>query len=397
MNSNAEIVSLIRKRMEGTITEQELRMLESWGASDPLFSDLLKKVEDEELLLSELKNRLAIKSDHSKSDWLMKFEEKTLAKVRDAEGEHPPRKKTNWGWYLSCAALLISVLGIGLILYRSQINQTKAISISDLAPGGNKAKITLADGRVIELNENQDAVVMGDELAYADGTLIQDLNNDEDSYATISTPRGGQYQITLSDGTKVWLNADSKLTYPLTMRGKERVVELDGEAYFDVESKIVGGKKIPFKIKTSEQVVEVTGTQFNLKAYADEQYENRTTLVEGSVVLHAAGKILPLKAGEQGFIDQRGLHKKQVDIGQYVAWKDNQFVFEEVELGEAMRILSRWYDFDFEIDDRVKRTYLYASISRGKNLKEVLKIIEGSGFKFKLERIGERNKLSIFN
>ena len=158
-----------------------------------------------------------------------------------------------------------------------------------------------------------------------------------------------------------------------------------------------GGEKIPFKIKTSGELVEVTGTQFNLKAYADEQYENRTTLVEGSVLLHAAGGTLPLQAGEQGINDSRGLHKKKVDIGQYIAWKNNQFVFEEVELREAMKILSRWYDFDFEIQDRVKPTYLYASFSRGKNLKDVLKIIEGSGIKFKLVRIGERNKLTIFN
>ncbi|WP_312137872.1 FecR family protein [Sphingobacterium sp.] len=397
MNSNAEIVSLIRKRMEETITESELRVLENWAASDPLYSDLLKKVEDEELLLSDLKTRLDINSDHLKNNWLNKFEEKTFGKIKKAERQELPPRNSNWGWYLSCAALLISVLGIGLLLYRTQINQTKEMTISDLSPGGNKAKITLADGRVIELNEDQDAVVMGEQLAYEDGTLIQDLDENKVSYATISTPRGGQYQITLSDGTKVWLNADSKLTYPLTMRGKERVVELDGEAYFDVESKFVGGEKIPFKIKTSGELVEVTGTQFNLKAYADEQYENRTTLVEGSVLLHAAGGTLPLQAGEQGINDSRGLHKKKVDIGQYIAWKNNQFVFEEVELREAMKILSRWYDFDFEIQDRVKQTYLYASFSRGKNLKDVLKIIEGSGIKFKLVRIGERNKLTIFN
>lgn len=401
LESNPDIIFLLRKKMDGTINDQELQMLEAWGAEDPIHAELLRKVEDEEVVVSDLKDRLAFRTYNVKTDWIKTFEEKTMAKIYSAGNQKPTINVPIWRRYLSYlpyAALCLSVLTVGLLVYRNQDHHTlQATSVADLKPGGNKAYITLSDGNVIELRQDQEGVVLGKEMQYEDGTLIHNLKNDETSYSTISTPKGGQYQITLSDGTKVWLNADSKLKYPSSFNGNARIVELVGEAYFDVETLIVKGEKIPFRVKTVNQEVEVLGTQFNLKAYANEQDDVRTTLVEGSVLLHAGDDKLPLEPGEQASNDGQKLHKKKVDVGPYIAWKDNRFIFEEVELQEALKVLSRWYDFDFDIDQQVKPTYLYASISRGKSLKEVLKIIESSGIKFKLERLHDRNKLTIFN
>src|SRR5690606_17310850 len=141
----------------------------------------------------------------------------------------------------------------------------------------------------------------------------------------------------------------------------------------------------------------VLGTEFNLKAYPDEQLNTKTTLVQGAVSLHADGKSLNLKPGEQGLMNSQGLSKRKVDPSLFTAWKDNKFVFEEMELHEALKILSRWYDFDFIIENSVKPIHLYASINRNKSLREVLNILESSDIKFRLERESERNKLLIYN
>jgi ferric-dicitrate binding protein FerR (iron transport regulator) len=214
-------------------------------------------------------------------------------------------------------------------------------------------------------------------------------------HATIETPRGGQYQITLIDGTKVWLNADTKLTYPSRFKGEARIVELEGEAYFDVSPLIVQGNKIPFLVKTAQQEIEVLGTQFNVSAYPDDDDDTQTTLVEGAVRVYSGQTILLLKPGEQGISNAKGLNKKAVDVGQYIAWKNNEFVFEETELKEALKMLSRWYDFDINLNNIFPKTHLYGSISREKNLTEVLKIMESSGLKFKIERSGDRNRLTV--
>lgn len=397
MDSNAQIVSLIRKKMDGTIIDDELRLLERWAAEDPLHAKLLSRVLDEETVLADFSIWLALRNTDGNGDWLQTLEEKTWAKLDATRAIDRPVRSIIWKRYLSFAALLLSVLGGALWFYQFHLSTQESTLLADLSPGKNKAQITLSDGRIIELSQDQKGVVWGDQLHYEDGTAIQTLDNGKVVYATISTPRGGQYQITLPDGTKVWLNADSELKYPSSFREDARVVQLQGEAYFDVASVTKAGKKIPFIVKSTQQEVEVLGTQFNLKAYADDHGDARTTLVEGAVLLHSASSILRLAPGEQGISGGRGLNKKKVDVGPYIAWKDNRFVFEEVELREALKILSRWYDFDVQIDNKVGPTHLYASISRDKSLKEVLSIIESSGIRSRLERSGQRNKLTIFN
>ena len=391
MYDTSEIARLIKRKIEGTITTNELIKLNELARKTPSIDRLLLMVEDDRTLLEDTAMYLSLSIEEEKNDRQKRILENTLSKIHQ-------RPKVNMFRRLLPYAAIFCVFLLGVLLYyRLGVIGSDTSVLEDLDPGTNRASITLSDGRIIELSEDQHGVVLGNQMQYEDGTLIHNLDNDEVVSAIIATPKGGQYQITLSDGTKVWLNADSKLTYPSKFTGEDRMVELQGEAYFDVSTLTKNGKKTPFTVKAAQQQVVVHGTEFNLKAYADDQGDILTTLIEGAVSLHVAGNILPLKPGEQGVSSEQGLRKRKVDVEPYIAWKDNRFVFEEVELREALKILSRWYDFDFSIDNAIKPIHLYASINRGKSFKEVLKILESSGIRFKLERIGERNKLLIFN
>lgn len=396
MNNISDIVTLLSKKMNGTISDQELLLLVKWAAESPLHAELLKKTEDEEMVLEDVRHWLELRDGEENDIWDQRLASKTLAKIHRAKGQHETPRTPIFRRLLSYAAMLLILSTAALLFYRINISDKQQVEVRDLTPGTNKAFITLSDGSIVELREDQEAVVLGEELSYEDGTLIAKMNEDEVVYSTIETPRGGQYQITLPDGTKVWLNANSKLTYPSRFTGGVRKVELAGEAYFEVLPLNVGGSKVPFMVKTVQQEIEVLGTQFNIKAYTDDEGNTQTTLVEGAVQLHASGQTLLLHPGEQGVSNHHGLNKKKVDVSQYIAWKNNEFVFEETELKDALKILSRWYDFDVSLESHVPTTHLYGNIRRDENLTEVLKIMESSGLRFRIERSGDRNRLIYY-
>ncbi|NGM62382.1 FecR family protein [Sphingobacterium sp. SGG-5] len=395
MNKSFDIAALIRKKIDGTITEHELLFLKKWAEENSLHSDLLKYTEAEDPVWEDVNTWLELRSHEHEDAWTKRLQSNTLSKIHTGDAQSSLPRRRGIRRILLYAAVLFLISTITFIIYQNYTSSEHIMEVQDLVPGTNKALITLSDGRVIELREDQTGVILGEDLAYEDGTLITDLDNKEPVYSTIATPRGGQYQITLSDGTKVWLNAETKLTYPSRFTGKARVVELDGEAYFDVASNSAHGHRIPFIVKTAQQEVEVLGTQFNVNAYADDSADTRTTLVEGSVRLRMAERMLLLQPGEQGVCNKQGLDKKKVDVSPYIAWKNNEFIFDETELGEALKMLSRWYDFDISAEGHLPTTHLYGSISRSKNLAEVLEIMESSGLKFKIERFENRNILKV--
>lgn len=393
MMDTSEVARLIRKKLDGKITAQELLLLENWAEQDPSHAGLLAKVDSEELVFEDVLGWLALRNGEEKGAWNKRLETRTLYKISESRPK-PVHRMPTFRRLFPYAAVLLAIATFTLIFYRSYVAGEHPTVVQDLTPGTNKALLTLSNSSVIELREDQEGVVLGTGLTYEDGTLIAQLDEENVVYATIETPRGGQYQITLADGTKVWLNAASKLTYPSHFIGGSREVELVGEAYFEVAPFAVESEKIPFLVKTAQQEIEVLGTQFNIKAYAEDNV--RTTLVEGAVQLHASGKTLLLEPGEQGVSDGQALNKKKVDVDQYIAWKNNEFLFEETELKDALKMLSRWYDFDVNIESNFPTTHLYGSISREKKLTEVLKIMESSGLKFRIERSGNRNILIYY-
>ncbi len=308
----------------------------------------------------------------------------------------------------AAAALVLISLSIGLFHTRFQatdeiatVNQSMS---QDVLPGGNRATLKLADGQTIALSSEQTGIVAGDEITYFDGTSV--LSDDakrtnpqphERTRApthTLTTPKGGTYQIELPDGTQVWLNAASTLEYPARFDDDERVVFLEGEAYFDVKHEVMAATGAnpdprstakPFKVISEGHVVEVFGTQFNIAAYADES-ETRTTLVEGRVRVTDGRSPVTLLPGEQAKVGLRGIRVIQANVESAIDWKNGDFIFDDEDLNSIMRKVARWYDVDVVYQGAVRAETYGGQISRRKNLSEILRILTLSGgTRFKVE------------
>jgi transmembrane sensor len=300
--------------------------------------------------------------------------------------------------HLTQAAAVILVLGAGLLFYpKNKVSKPHLVKIrkaeTPVLPGSNRAVLTLSDGSNIDLDNSKDGLlckqggVKVDKLA--NGKLVyQNAGASTKSviYNTITTPRGGQYQVVLSDGTKVWLNAASALKYPATFAGKERMVELSGEAYFEVAK----NKNMPFKVSLNKMAIQVLGTHFNVNAYADED-AIKTTLLEGSVKLSSGNTTSFLKPGQQGvFARQENFRVNEVDVQEAVAWKNGYFIFDNENIQGIMRKISRWYDVDVDYSGKIDEGDFGGTISRFKSVSGVLKSLELTGtvhFKMQGRRI----------
>jgi transmembrane sensor len=254
----------------------------------------------------------------------------------------------------------------------------------DIAPGGNKATLTLSDGTKINLDKATNGQIAAQQgmrilkassgqIIYrkAEGTItgIPVTNN-------VSTPIGGLWQIALPDGTKVWLNSASSLTYPTTFRDlKKRVVQLTGEAYFEVAK----DKAHPFIVKTASQSVEVLGTHFNVNSYRDEP-SVKTTLAVGRVkVSNNNGQTMLLIPGQQAILTTNNtLTVIEANVEQALAWKNGRFRFKDEDIQSIMRQLSRWYDIEVQYDPGFPKMGLNGKVSRYKNISQVLKGLEAT-------------------
>ena len=298
----------------------------------------------------------------------------------------------------AAAILLAFVSGIWIYIEKNKKSPEiiEANKVIDVAPGSNKAILTLADGTTIVLDSANNGAVAAqgnvEVIKLEDGQLsYKGTAGSALIYNSIQTPKGGQHQLILADGTKVWLNAESSLRFPASFVGKEREVELSGEGYFEVAKNAAQ----PFYVKVGAISVQVLGTHFNINSYSDEK-NIATTLLEGKVKVNNGISEIELKPGQQA--QASNIHLKKlynVDMDEIMAWKNGAFVFNETELKDAMKLLSRWYNIEIVYENKLPVTYLYGSISRKKSLIEVLKIMESSGLKFKIEKAGTINKLYI--
>ncbi|TXH20710.1 MAG: FecR family protein [Chitinophagaceae bacterium] len=361
---------------------------------------LLEQVNAEELqkLLNESTSGIRLLEEH---DALIS--ERMLQAIHEKIGVKDTVKKsfqiTKWIRVAAAAAVLILMVS-GAWLYMNHHKKIEPLvvkhEIADIAPGGNKAILTLADGSTVILDSASNGslarqgnieVIKLDygQLSYkgSGGTSLM--------YNTIVTPKGGTYKLILADGTKVWLNAESSLRFPASFAGNTRNIEMTGEGYFEVAK----DAQRPFHVQVGAMDIEVLGTHFNVNAYADEK-NIATTLLEGKVKVYNGSEEVMLKPGQQ--VQSYSTHLKKlydVDIKEIMAWKNDEFVFNETELKDAMRLLSRWYDIEIIYEGKIPATYLYGSISRNKSLTEILKIMESSGLKFKIDKQGDKNKLYI--
>jgi len=309
----------------------------------------------------------------------------------------PAAKQFSIAWARMAAAVIL-LLAATAVLY---IVNKKAVTVpvaavkkqvlqNDVAPGGNRAVLTLADGSSIILDSAHNGSlaqqggtkilkVDAGQLAYNTGAAA----NGQIMYNTIATPRGGQYQVTLADGTEVWLNAASSLRFPTVFSGSERDVELTGEAYFEVAKNAA----MPFHVKVNNIDVKVLGTHFNIMAYGNEG-KVKTTLLEGKVNVTGNGFAADILPGQQAVVDNAtgSLKVKEVNTALAVAWKNGLFRFRETSIQELMRQVERWYDVDVDYKTPTEGKDYTGIVPRSQNVSALLQMLELTGtVHFKVE------------
>jgi transmembrane sensor len=291
---------------------------------------------------------------------------------------------------IAAAVLIIVTAGIYWWLKPSPTQPAPPIAKTDMAPGGNKAVLTLSDGRKIVLHDMANGTLTsegGVQILKPDSGRLVYTNTyaagNTVVYNMLATPRGGQYQLSLPDGTKVWLNAGSSIRYPIAFNGAARHVEITGEAYFEVAPlQLRSGQNMPFIVNVNNTTtVEVKGTHFNVNAYKDEE-DTKVTLLEGSVKVAAIGnrQSAILKPGEQSvFIADSRFTIHDVDVEQAVAWMHGQLSMKYIDVAAFMRQISRWYDVDVVFEGEVPKMSFSGSINRTVNLSLVLKALNDNG------------------
>lgn len=260
----------------------------------------------------------------------------------------------------------------------------------DVAPGGNKATLTLADGSTIVLDDAGNGTLQqqgsttirkpaSGQLTYSNNSTAA---NGTVLYNTIVTPRGGQYQVQLPDGTRVWLNAASTLRFPTAFTGADRTVEFSGEAYFEVAHH--NGQA--FSVKVNETTVQVLGTHFNINAYADEKHMH-TTLLEGAVKVRSGSQEALLQPGQDAAVPTTGtgIEVKETDVNNAIAWKNGIFFFHNDDIATVMRQLGRWYNVEISYVGPVPAHRFEGRIWRNYTLAQTLAVLQASDVHFKID------------
>jgi len=350
--------------------------------------------EAEKALLQSYRDELSLSDnvweddDHNEEEVYARIWEK----LRESRyPDHPFKKNNNHIWIKAAALLFLA--GPAVWLYVRPLKPSQLVTKTKtqqqtavIRPGGNKALLTLANGSSIVLNEAKNGKLTmqsGVQVTKAeDGILVYKPQERQSAAATemniITTPRGGQYQLILADGTKVWLNAASVLKFPAQFNGKERWVELEGEAYFEVHK----NPSAPFIVHTSGQDVQVLGTHFNITAYSDEN-TIRTSLLEGRVNIFSGGKTTPLTPGFEAVSNQGTINVREADVQQSIAWKNGLFQFNDATIEDVMQQVSRWYDVSIVIADQpLPLRQFTGTISRQVPITEMLEMLRYTGVKF---------------
>lgn len=363
-----QYLSLCEKYLKGDCTPEEESLIKNYQDKHGLISDKW----DETIMGNQDRIRSLLR------DKLQKSISKRTATVINI-----------YKWHLAAAATILLFTIIGVYFVRPTFVKSTSYATNHpretkagIQPGSNRAILTLTNGNKIVLDSAENGVLTKEGNAAisksGSGLLIKgDGGNDNSLNAntlnTITIPRGGKYDIVLSDGTKVSLNSTSSLTFPTTFTGTERKVTLTGEAYFEVAK----NKAMPFKINVeNKQVVEVLGTHFNINAYADEG-NITTTLLEGSVKIKYKNKYTLIKPGQMAVNDlSRSLTVKPADVDEVMAWKNGMFIFNNENITSIMKKVSRWYDVDVVFKGDMDNINFTGNYSRSKSLSTLLKNIE---------------------
>ncbi|SMC94143.1 FecR family protein [Pedobacter africanus] len=332
--------------------------------------------------------------DHVAAEKMESWQQQINERIADSAVAVQLMRRLPWLRYAAIFTGFVLLAGITWLLRSPEAaNNRQLAQQTDILPGGHKATLTLADGSVISLEDATSGT-----LARQDGIQIEKTRDGNILYRmagdkvlqgtttnTITTPKGGQYQVCLPDGTRAWLNAASSLSYPLHFDAKERRVKMTGEVYFEVAklySSLRGGRdrrpeRVPFFVETDKQEIQVLGTHFNVNAYPDETAV-KTTLVEGSVRVHARnGQSALLKPGQQAVLDG-AIRVRDADIEQQLAWKNGDFIFRGETLESVLRQVSRWYDIEVEYPHQLGNMRFNGMVSRLQPLSTIIEMIQST-------------------
>jgi hypothetical protein len=391
---NARLNYLFNSYYHQTATQQE---------QDELFEIINSSANNAELaaLIQEAWNSLQVNQPLFDATKSMDMLNSILQSKSHPDNDHqirPPNNNQTW-LKLGVAATLMVFVGFGAYVLLSNQNNKKAVNkkaiakaqpAHDVLPGGNKAVLTLANGKTITLDSAKNGLLAKQGSAQInktkDGQLIYNADGESGDNAaamnTVATPRGGQYQLVLNDGSKVWLNSASSLSFPAVFSGKTREVEITGEAYFEVAK----NAKMPFRVKVNNTVVEVLGTHFNVMAYNDET-EMKTTLLEGSVKISNKDNSSILKPGQRALLKQSGriAVNDDPDAQDAIAWKDGIFQFRDAGIETIMRQAARWYDVQVNFEGKIPVKEFTGRISRNVKASELMGMLRYMGVHFKIE------------
>lgn len=393
---------LLKRYLQGKCTLAEKKLVADFLADPDHTAVLHRLMETETTFLWDRPEEVEPIDAAKISEWQQRLKERIgpVQPMVQAEETQPPVKSKIVAIgkrtirYVAAAFLFFALAGlIWSLMQGDDFKENRTADLKkEIVPGSDKAILKLADGSTISLSDaakgsiaDQGGVKV---QKTAEGAIVYTAATNRassQSYNSISTPNGGQYCVTLPDGSKAWLNAASSLTYPVEFEKKERRVKMTGEVYFEI-AKVSNEKKerLPFFVETDKQVIQVLGTTFNVNAYANESYDC-TTLVEGSVRLVSAhsGKSELLRPGQQALIGNNML-LSEADMQQNLAWINGYFIFRREELGSILRKIARWYDVTVECPPELSTMKFTGKVSRSQSLSAVTEMI-ASIDKVKLE------------
>ncbi len=382
------------------ISHEEENFLNQWLDEDDNHKEIFEQLTNNENRIEGLDEWDGLKT--SEAEKMEQFQRR-FEPVSNADKSKTFYWWDRWSTYVAAASIIV-IAAIGYKWYDGAQKEgapkkqpQQQATATDVQPGEYKASLTLADSTVMLLDSfsNGQLVQQGGITVYnKDGELVyKGKQKGEVLYNTLSTGKGQMYTTVLADGSKVWLNSQSTLRYPVAFTGGTRQVEISGEAYFEVATQMQNGKghnkKQPFVVKALGVDIEVLGTHFNINSYGDEKAV-KTTLLEGRVKVQATGNnsIIVLQPGQQaGYNRQTGqmIKTKDADVGEAVAWKEGYFQFNGADLPAVLRQLVRWYNVDVAYEVEVPQRSFGGRISRKNSLAQVLTILESNGVHFKLE------------
>ncbi|HEY8387713.1 MAG TPA: FecR domain-containing protein [Parasegetibacter sp.] len=424
MPSNTEIQQLVEKYLNDEMTTAEISTFRDY-INDDNYRDIIARIFESAMLQKRYSGRSGY--DHD-----LLFQE--LMGKAGTSGDIQERSKATsvrkLHWWQAAAAVLVLAAGIGFWKYQSNLTASGSdihyteSTVNDLLPGKEGAILKLADGSEMVLDDLGEGVIIhkgGAQVVLKNGKLVYEELSGEATenaaaYHTMYVPRGRQFHLVLPDGSEVWLNAASSITYPIVFKGDERRISLTGEAYFEVKH----DPAKPFIVSKGNMHVNVLGTHFNVNAY-DEEKDIKVTLLEGSVKVvlvdvstemnnradaEAGNPVKTKSASAENFYTLSPGHQlivrgnslipnRNANIDQVMAWKNGIFDFEEMAFDEVMRQLSRWYNLEVDYENKIPDITFGGRMGRDVNLSKVLEFLQKAGVHFKLDE--KNRRLTVTN